>query len=65
MALLKDNSVVPSISMEILARTYEMTTLEIPVDHYPYIKERKGTLQSLNRKSIKFFWEAFKEVWNP
>lgn len=64
-ALLKDNSVVPSISMEILARKYKMTTMEIPVDHLPYIKERKGTLQSLNKKSIKIFWEAFKEVWNP
>ena len=65
MALLKDNSVVPSISLEILARKYQMSTMEIPVDHYPYIKERKGTLQSLNKKSIKVFWKAFKEVWNP
>ena len=65
MALLKDNSVVPSISMEILARKYGLKTLDIPIDHHPYIKERKGTLQSLNAKSIKIFWEAFKEVLNP
>ena len=65
LGLIKEDSVVPSISMEILARKYHMKTLEIPVDHYPYIKERKGTLQSLNRKSIKVFWEAFREVLNP
>jgi undecaprenyl-phosphate 4-deoxy-4-formamido-L-arabinose transferase len=65
LGLIREDSIVPSISMMILAYKYKMNVVEVPVNHYPYIKERKGTLQSLNRKSIKFFWKAFKEVWNP
>jgi glycosyltransferase involved in cell wall biosynthesis len=58
---LPKNSVVPSISLEILARKHHFDVLEIPVTHYPY-KNRKGTLQSLNKKSLIMFWKAFWEV---
>lgn len=60
---LSPTSVVPSISMEILARQFNWSVLEVPCRHYPYIKERKGSLQSINKKSLLMFWKAFKEVW--
>lgn len=60
---LPENSIVPSIDLEILARKgHEWAVAEVPVRHYPYIKERKGTLQSLNRKSLAMFFWAFWEV---
>ena len=58
---LPKNSVIPSISMEILARKHHFDILEMPVTHYPY-ENRKGMLQSLNKKSLKLFWNAFWEV---
>lgn len=58
---LPKNSVVPSISLEILARKHHFDILEMPVTHYPY-ENRKGMLQSLNKKSLKMFWNAFWEV---
>lgn len=60
---LPENSIVPSISMEILACRMNLVTVDLPVKHYPYIKERTGTLQSINMKSLSMFWKAFKEVW--
>jgi glycosyltransferase involved in cell wall biosynthesis len=60
---LPTNSIVPSICLEILARRYTFNIIEIPVKHHPYIKERKGSLQSINKKSLLMFWKAFKEVW--
>jgi hypothetical protein len=53
---------VPSICLEILARRYKFSAVEIPVEHYPYHKNRTGTLQSINKKSLKVFWRAFMEV---
>ena len=60
---LPNNPIVPSIDLEILARKWNLITVDLPVQHYPYIKERKGSLQSINRKSLLMFWKAFKEVW--
>lgn len=60
---LPSNTIVPSISMEILARRMNLIGVDIPVKHYPYIKERTGSLQSINKKSLSMFWKAFKEVW--
>lgn len=62
------NSIVPSICLEIIARKWDRQNsikkvVQIPMLHRPYIKERKGTLQSLNRKSLSMFLKAFKEVW--
>ena len=61
---LPEHTIVPSISLEILARKFGMNVIEVPVWHYPYHKERTGTLQSINTKSLGVFWKAFKEVWN-
>ena len=60
---LPKNSIVPSIDLAILAKRYNFNVLQIPVDHYPY-ENRKGFLQSMNRKSLSMFWNACKEVWN-
>lgn len=59
---LPENSIVPSISMEILSCRMNIVTVDIPVKHYPYIKERTGSLQSINKKSLTMFWKAFKEI---
>jgi dolichol-phosphate mannosyltransferase len=60
---LPENCVVPSIDLEILARKEGMSTVQFPVEHQPY-ENRQGTLQSLNKKSLTMFWNAFKEVWS-
>lgn len=59
---LPKNCIVPSIDLEILARRYHSSILQLPVTHYPLSKPRKGFLQSLNKKSLKMFWSAFWEV---
>lgn len=56
-------SIVPSISMEIIARKFNKQVVEVPFIHHPYIKERTGSLQSINKKSLSMFYKAFKEVW--
>lgn len=61
---LPENSLIPTICMSILARRLKMRVLEIPVEHLPLAKPRKGFLQSLNKKSLTMFYQAFKEVWN-
>jgi len=63
LSFLSPNSIVPSISMEIMIRQDGKKVVEVPFTHYPYIKERKGSLQSINKKSLLMFWKAFIEVW--
>lgn len=60
---LPKDCIVPSIDLEILFRLSGNKVFEIPTLHHPYIKERKGSLQSINRKSLSMFIKAFKEVW--
>lgn len=55
-------NIVPIACLEVIARKYGFKCLEIPVLHHPYFTVRKGTLQTLNKKSIKFFYDAWKEV---
>jgi len=58
---LPENCVIPSVCMEILARKRGMNVIEIPVYHFPY-ENRKGSLQSINKKSLTMFWKSFLEV---
>jgi len=58
---LPKDCIVPSICMEILARKAGMKCIEIPVEHFPY-KNRTGSLQSINKKSLTMFWKSFLEV---
>ena len=59
---LPKGSIIPSICLEILARRHGMKTVEISVEHYPYVKKRTGSLQSVNKKSLTMFWKALLEV---
>lgn len=58
---LPKNSVVPTICLSILARRNHLRVIEIPVEHTEY-KNRKGSLQSINKKSLTMFWKALLEV---
>lgn len=58
---LPKDCIVPSICLEILARKADMKCIEIPVEHFPY-KNRTGSLQSINKKSLTMFWRSFLEV---
>jgi dolichol-phosphate mannosyltransferase len=59
---LPTNSVIPTISLSILVRKYGYRVWEVPVTHYPLQSPRKGFLQSLNKKSLEMFWNAFWEI---
>jgi len=61
---LPNDCVVPTICLSILARRLKFRVCEVPVEHFPLAKPRKGFLQSLNKKSLSMFYKAFKEVWN-
>lgn len=54
--------IIPIACLEVLARQAGLRTREIPVLHHKYHTVRKGTLQSINKKSIKFFRDAFGEI---
>jgi len=57
-----DTYIIPIACLEVLARRHKLTTLTVPTLHYKYWTERKGTLQTINMKSLKFFKDAFKEI---
>lgn len=59
---LPPNPIVPTIDLAILARRHLWSFYQYPVFHHPYIKERKGKLQSINPDSLELFWNALKEV---
>lgn len=59
---LPDTAIVPIACLEVMARKYKWRAKEIPVLHHKYHTVRRGMLQTLNSKSIKFIWDAFKEI---
>lgn len=60
--ILPPSNIIPIACLEVLARKNNLKTRTIPTLHHKYPKERKGFLQSINAKSLLFFWDAFKEV---
>lgn len=54
--------IVPIACLEVLARRYKYKTATIRKIHHEYKGQREGKLQSINPVSLKFFWDAFKEV---
>lgn len=54
--------IVPIACLEVLIRKEDLMTGILPTIHAPYAGQRKGFLQSINIKSLIFFWDAFKEV---
>jgi glycosyltransferase involved in cell wall biosynthesis len=54
--------IIPIACLEVLARKHKLICSTIPTPHMPYKGVREGKLQSINRVSIKFFWDAFKEA---
>ena len=58
-----DEPIIPVAGIEVLARRWGLKTAEIPTLHKEYPGQRAGFLQTINRRSIKFCWEAFKEIW--
>lgn len=61
--LLPRSYIIPIACLEVLARKHHLKTLTVPTPHFPYPNgERTGKLQSLNKVSILFFWNAFLEI---
>lgn len=57
-----ETAIIPIACLEVLARKAGFRTIEIEVLHEAYHSERKGFLQSINLKSLQFFYSAFKEI---
>ena len=62
LAIVPKTNIIPIACLEVLARKYKYDTVIIRTRHMKYHSERVGTLQTINLKSLKFFWSAFKEI---
>lgn len=54
--------IIPIACLEVLARDHKLKTVTIKTAHKPYEGVRKGFLQALNFKTVKFFSNAFFEI---
>lgn len=54
--------IIPIACIEVLARKHGFRTKTILTPHKKYDAVRKGMLQSINRKSLIFFYDAFMEI---
>lgn len=59
---LPDTYIIPIACLEVLARKHNIPVETIPVLHLEYQGNRKGFLQSINLKMLKFLFSAFKEI---
>lgn len=55
-------SIIPIACLEVLARKANLRTKTIRTPHKKYNGIRAGFLQSINIKSLRFFYRAFKEI---
>lgn len=55
-------SIIPIACLEVLARKANLRTKVIKTPHKKYDGVRGGFLQSINTKSMKFFYKAYKEI---
>lgn len=60
--MLPKTYIVPIACLEVLARKHGFEPYTIMTPHHPYNGKRKGFLQTIDRKTIKFFSSAFFEV---
>lgn len=54
--------IVPIACLEVMARKKGLKTKVVPVLHHAYHTERKGFLQTMNLKALRFFKDAFFEI---
>jgi glycosyltransferase involved in cell wall biosynthesis len=54
--------IIPIACLEVLARKNQLRVATITTPHYPYEGIRKGFLQGLNIKTVKFCCKAFREI---
>lgn len=57
-----DTKIIPIACIEVLARKEKYKTKFIRIEHKEFDGIRKGFLQSLNLKTLKFFYSAFIEI---
>lgn len=62
LAEVPDTYIVPIACIDVLARKHGLKTLTIPTYHAPYQGIRKGFLQAIDFKLIKFLYKAFWEI---